>query len=71
MLIGKVIVIAYWTCTPLGIKIGCLNPKVGILARYLVCSTCSIGDIGSVWVVPATYLFFLLEINGSGSLILK
>jgi hypothetical protein len=71
MLIGKVVAIAYLINTPLGNKIGYSNLKVGILIGYLVYSNCSTCDIDFVWVVSIAYFSFLLEINGSGPLVLK
>ncbi len=59
MLIGRVVVTTYWTCTLFGTKTGCSSPKVGTLTRYWICSSCSIGDTDFDWVILATYLSFL------------
>jgi len=63
--------IVYWTCILFGIRINCPNPEVGTLIGWWVYSSCLIGGISFSWLLLATCLSFLLEINGSYLLILK
>jgi hypothetical protein len=71
MLIGKVIVVVCWTCTPFAARTNCFSPKVGILIGYWFYTNYSTSGTSSNWVTLVASTFYFPKINGSDPLIPK